>query len=120
MEHPGLLRIRYNRMRYTLDATAKTTGRRIRMLDKEAWIPVKEKLPKRNGDYLVISNSPICRRIVIASFAKNLEKVDKYAFQFRGKKRPGWYEYDCDWGCIEYDNVTHWLPLPEMPEIRKK
>ena len=53
---------------------------------------------------------------MIASFAKNLEKVDKYAFQFRGKKRPGWYEYDCDWGYIKYDNVTHWLPLPEMPE----
>ena len=90
------------------------------MPDKEAWIPVKEKLPNKNGEYLVIIDSPICRRILIASFAKDLEKVDKYAFQFRGKKRPGWYEYDCDWGYIEYDNVTHWLPLPEMPEMRER
>ena len=86
------------------------------MPDKEAWVSVKDRLPDKNGNYLVISDSPICRRILIASFAENLEKVDKYAFQFRGKKRPGWYEYDCDWGYIEYDNVTHWLPLPEMPE----
>ena len=86
------------------------------MKDQPKWIPVKEKLPKRNGDYLVISDSPICRRILIASFAKNLDKVDKWAFPFRGENRPGWYDYSCDWGYFEHDNVTHWMPLPEMPE----
>jgi hypothetical protein len=90
------------------------------MLDKEAWVSMKDRLPDKNGNYLVISDSPICRRIVIASFAKNLDKVDKYTFQFRGKKRPGWYDYDCDWGYFELDYVTHWLPLPEMPEMRER
>lgn len=80
------------------------------------WTSVKDRLPKKNGNYLVISNSPICQRILIASFAKNLEKADACAFPFRGKKRPGWYDYDSDWGYFEYDNVTHWMPLPEMPE----
>ena len=90
------------------------------MLGKEAWISVKDRLPDKNGNYLVVSDSPICRRILIASFAKNLEKIGMNTSPFRGKKRPGWYDYDCDWGFFEYDNVTHWLPLPEMPEMRER
>ena len=86
------------------------------MLGKEMWIPVKDMLPDRNDKYLVVSDSPICRRILIASFAKNLEKVEKYTSSFRGEKRPGWYDYDGDWGYFEIYHVTHWLPLPEMPE----
>lgn len=85
------------------------------MLGREMWIPVKEMLPDRNDKYLVVSDSPICRRILIASFAKDMDKVDEYAFSLRGKNRPGWYDYDCDWGYYELDHVTHWLPLPEMP-----
>lgn len=78
------------------------------------WTSVKDGRPKKNDKYLVISDSPISRRILIASFAKSLEKVDKWAF--RGKSRPGWYDYDCDWGYFELDYVTHWMPIPKMPE----
>lgn len=78
------------------------------------WTSVKDGQPKKNGEYIVISESPICRRILIASFAKDLQKIDRNAFD--GRKRPGWYNYDCDRGYFEMDYVTHWLPLPEMPE----
>ena len=83
------------------------------------WISVKDKLPNKDEQYLccyigTLSDKP---RISIFSFAKNLRKVDKY--DFYNKSGAGWYDYDSEWGHCEIDNVTHWMPLPELPKERE-
>lgn len=75
------------------------------------WISVKSKLPEKDGMYLCVKDF---KYIDVQSYAKNLEKVDKYDFYKR--KCDGWYFYDSEYGYIETGRVTHWMPLPELPE----
>ena len=60
------------------------------------WISVKDRLPEKDGDYLVYST---------------FELVDRLRF-FDGV----WWDYgaECQPGV-----VTHWMPLPEPPEVSK-
>ena len=76
------------------------------------WTSVKDKLPDKDGDYLCCWGER--KRISIYSFAKNLLKVDKY--DFGRKKRAGFYDYDSEWGYGEMCDITHWMPLPELPK----
>ena len=83
--------------------------------DAVKWIPVTERLPSEDGQYLVVKkifNNSIWQEVL--SFAKDGRKVDKYDFH-RGWKNV-WYYYDSEWGHIAVDSVTHWMPLPEPPE----
>lgn len=80
------------------------------------WISAKDGLPKENGDYLCVLESFAHRHIEVMGFANNLAKFDKDVFG--KKKRKGWYLYDGEWGFIEMDNITHWMPLPELPEVK--
>lgn len=77
------------------------------------WIPVSEKLPEKRGDYLVTQKATFTDYVYISvtGYAHNLYDVDEY--DFTDKKRPGWYEYDSEWGYREFDNVIAWMPLPE-------
>ena len=59
------------------------------------WIPVSERLPKRDGFYLV------------------LENVNQVAGYYHWCKQFGW---NTDGGRINIQSVTHWMPLPEPPE----
>ena len=80
----------------------------------QKWIPVSERLPESDGNYLVakkIFNNSIMQDVL--RFAKDGRKVDKYDFH-RGWKNV-WYYYDSEWGHITVDSVTHWMPLPEPP-----
>lgn len=43
----------------------------------------------------------------------NLEKIDD--FNFYHKARAGWFDYDSEYGYFEYNDVTHWMELPEAP-----
>ena len=74
------------------------------------WISVKDRLPARNGRYLCLIDSKF---YMILSFAKKLKAVDKY--DFKNVNRPGFYEYDSEYGHYEINNITHWMPLPERP-----
>ena len=61
------------------------------------WIPCAERLPSEQGQYLVtfpLSNGDPW--VYVLSFCK-------------GK----FYETDDEWGDVEYDDVTAWMPLPE-------
>ena len=61
------------------------------------WIPTSERLPSEQGQYLV--TFPLCNGepwVYILSFNK-------------GK----FYETDDEWGDVEYDDVTAWMPLPK-------
>ena len=80
----------------------------------QKWIPVTERLPEADGDYLVFERGYIVPAIRVLSFAKDGRKVDKYDF-YRGWKNV-WYRYDSEWGHLTIDDVTHWMPLPEPPK----
>lgn len=79
------------------------------------WIPVTERLPDKDGDYLIFKNSPYGGWCEVAGFAKDGGKVDEYDL---GGCENVWYDYDSEYGYIGFDSVTHWMPLPEPPEGR--
>ena len=65
------------------------------------WIPCSERLPSEQGQYLItfpLCNGDLC--VYVLSFCK-------------GKF------YDGEWGDIEYDDVTAWMPLPKPYGERK-
>lgn len=67
------------------------------------WIPCSESLPSEQGQYLV--TFPLC----------NGEPwVDVLSF-CNGK----FYEIDVEWGDVDYDDVTAWMPLPKPYGERK-
>ena len=79
----------------------------------EAWISVKDRLPEKEGKYLVYINDG--RDFIgMACFYLDLHKFNKY--EFPNQHRPGWCQYDSEWGDYEVSNVTHWMPLPEPPK----
>lgn len=75
------------------------------------WINVQDRLPEKAGRYLTFRN-PSCIRVT--GFSLNLESVDQY--EFHGMKRPGWYDYDSEYGYYEWRDITYWMPLPEPPK----
>ena len=78
------------------------------------WISVKDRLPDKDGEYLVFEKGSYGNQIRTLRFAKDGRKVDKYDF-YRGWKNV-WYRYDSEWGHITIDSVTHWMPLPQPPK----
>ena len=75
------------------------------------WISVKLKVPEKDGKYLCVKDF---KYIDVQSYAKNLSKIDEY--DFYECERGGWYFYDSEYGYIETNRVTHWMPLPDLPE----
>lgn len=86
------------------------------MKEQEAmsWINVKDGLPNENGSYLVVYKAFQYAFVDVKRFAKDLYSVDEY--DFPNEHRPGWYEYDDEYGYIERNDITHWMPLPNLPE----
>ena len=78
------------------------------------WINVKDGLPNENGSYLVVYKAFQYAFVDVKRFAKDLYSVDEY--DFPNEHRPGWYEYDDEYGYIERNDITHWMPLPNLPE----
>lgn len=76
---------------------------------REQWISVEDGLPDEEGRYLVTVNDGMTTDILY--FYK------RYQYCRKGirTERPVW----CD--CDDYCNfsVTHWMPLPELPEEDK-
>ena len=74
------------------------------------WIDARTNPPKKQGNYLCAMKGGYHD---ICCYAFSLEKVDKY--DFGGERRRGWYQYDSEWGHCERTDVTHYMPLPELP-----
>ena len=66
------------------------------------WIPVTERLPEETGEYLV-------RR-------KSRPSEVTYPDVVRYYRNKTWCIFDSEWGYTEIYNVTHWMPLPELPK----
>ena len=75
------------------------------------WISVKDRLPTESGEYLCYFQASHGEWMNVVRFTLNLEQVDDY--NFSGKNRSGWYDYDSEWGYFEKSKVTHWMFLPE-------
>ena len=80
----------------------------------QEWISVTERLPEKDGAYLVTTNSFGDRQSVkLRWFAKDGENVD--AHDLAGQKDV-WYLYDIECGYVSIKTVTNWMPLPEPPK----
>lgn len=76
------------------------------------WIPCSKRPPKEDGLYLVTMNCGYNRFIVdTLYFVSDLSSVDVDAFAY--DKRPGWYEYNNEYGPNEVKGVIAWMPRPE-------
>lgn len=84
----------------------------------QSWIPVTERLPDKDGDYLVFKRFAGNAWDDVVSFAKDGRKVSKCTFE--KKWQNVWYYYDNEWGYIRTDAVTHWMPLPEPPSGERR
>ena len=81
------------------------------------WFDAKTNPPTEEGRYLCITKGCIVRSYEVLSYSTYLESVNEYDFQ--GEQRPGWYEYDSEWGYYEFPDVEYWMPLPEPPAVIK-
>lgn len=79
-------------LRYDRDQYAKgyADGKKA----TSAWISVEERLPEQYGPFLIADNEG------------NME-VATWTKQF------GWFS-----GCNRVKHVTHWMPLPEPPQMK--
>ena len=81
---------------------------------KPKWIPVTERLPEKDGKYLVFRKIHHISLCAVYGFAKDGRKVDEYDFETKWENV--WYCYDPEYGYYVIDSVTHWMPLPEPPK----
>jgi hypothetical protein len=79
----------------------------------QRWIPVEERLPEDDGEYLAVGNY-FGWWWAVLMFAKDGRKVDEYDFHERWENV--WYDFDRDCGHCIYGSVTHWMPLPQTPK----
>lgn len=78
------------------------------------WTPVKEKLPDKDCRCWVTNDRG---SVFSCDFATNLYKIDEY--EFIDKKRPGFYNYDSEYGYFECYDIIAWMPYYE-PEPYKE
>lgn len=80
----------------------------------QKWISVKDRLPNKDGAYLVATNGVSgLQNVKTRWFTKDGEMVD--AYDLAGQKDV-WYLYDSECGYVSINSVTHWMPLPEPPK----
>jgi hypothetical protein len=80
------------------------------------WIDLKEQLPEQ-GQYVLVSNGT-----VVAAAQADRDVSDWYITYEGHTVSEIWWDiahangYDVEWDFDE-DTITHWMPLPDPPEI---
>lgn len=73
-------------------------------MNEMKWIPVTERLPEKDGKYLVARKEGTKHSISVRKFRKEV---------------PCWYRGYCGHWERRTNAITHWMPLPEPPETEK-
>ena len=84
---------------------------------RQKLIPVSERLPDKDGYYLVFQRNRYGVWSDVAGFAKDGREVYRYDFERQWENV--WYEYDNEYGYVVLDSITHWMPLPEAPKEKE-
>lgn len=66
------------------------------------WIPVEERLPEIEEDVLCSRGNHIGRLMDVYTYMGDDKWEDTYGYSVR----------------TEYEGITHWMPLPEPPEMK--
>ena len=75
------------------------------------WIACGERLPDNDKKQYIVQKTN--GFIDILGFTKDAYKLSKYDFaEYKGKKKQLFYEYDSEYGYIEWE-CEAWQPLPE-------
>ena len=94
------------------------------------WISVEERLPENGVHVLVTAKTPgdhkyVCDAFHTEKFSISSEYGDETACEYNPEKDEfflgeGWYEVIKNWddysSIVIQDQVTHWMPMPELPE----
>ena len=109
------------RKAYTKELTEDMVDTAIELLKEQdkpdtyceaCWMPVSERPPKKDGNYLVTTEDATgMRSVARRDFAKNLYKIDNYYF-YDKNGISGWYCFDSEYGYWEDPTVIAWAPVP--------
>ena len=80
------------------------------------WIPVEERLPEKQGQYIVFVDGEVTSDLYIVcddierwlSYDGGINSLYIDPYSSKPKREP------------PYPRVTHWMPLPSMPKEEKK
>ena len=89
----------------------------IELLEQTKWIPVSERLPKEDGEYLLFGKvvEDDTEDIFIGMYDACAEKFG-YWEDYYDSKTLGFL----DSGLIEYNKVIAWMPLPEPYNVESE
>ncbi len=85
-------------------------------MSKIFWNDAKKKIPTKSGRYMCVCE-PIVDddyEVECIYFTMDLSKLAPG--EFKNEKRPGWVEWNCEYGYAEIKDVMYWLPLPSKPD----
>lgn len=75
------------------------------------WISVKDRLPEKDGEYLVFTEQRDCFN---ALFESEIGDGGEFGVWLNSYHPDTLGFLDSEWQ--EYEGITHWMPLPEPPE----
>ena len=83
------------------------------------WFRPDEKLPDKDGAYLVAVSRPSLYFCII-EFTKNLHEYSSFDFPDESDARPGFVDVDCvrvNWFFeVPLSNVLYWAEIPNIKE----
>ena len=80
---------------------AETVRLAIKALEQQRWIPVSERLPEEDGQYLITVKY------------KHVNDCYEDVYAEHGEWYDGKWDTFCFGHCGEVEDITAWMPLPE-------
>ena len=74
------------------------------------WTKCSERLPEKDGQYLVVYEYFGYLSIAVISFTTNLHDISPEL-----PNKCGWFALSSEWGYYERSGITHWMELPKLP-----